>query len=516
MKNIIWILCDSTRNYETNADERGKLEVMNSFAGDAIDFRNVVTSAPSTIMSLSSMMTALPGTLQALDYNGFVFNPDFLSFPQILRNNGYKTYGLFSWSDGNDFLTNIYGDNCSELRSGLNLNNRMLSNEEQIESFYKFINSEKVDDDFFFWLHLDCRNDYDLSKKVEQVLDELKRKNIYDDSIIVLGSDHGYPDPSRNIPFEEMRKYGHDLLMYDDNILTPQLLKLPGVESKIFEETISTLDLSLTILDYLGLFTEQHKNNLQKIDFSGKSLWKNITNNSEIAERMFRVDNRFIFQNQSATALRSNNYKYIESFYKSDGEFFDLLKDPKEQINLINQKEYKSIIDNYKNIMEGNNDFVLEYHLNNLSKKLSKDFDLNKGFILIGDFNKNVIKVFQGLFDGIKRIEPAGIDKKLYKNISIYMSKAVSKNPYILSFPVTKDHKMNTEIVKLVKNYANKGKDIVYLNYNFNVIKKPRHWIFNILGKPIQYYYVFLADPKTAWINFKIDVKKVLKYISNK
>lgn len=489
---------------------------MDSFAEDAIDFRNVVTSAPSTIMSLSSMMTALPGSLQALDYNGFVYNPDILSFPQILRNTGYKTYGLFSWSDGNDFLTNIYGDNCSDLRSGVELNNRLLSNEEQIESFYKFINSDKANDDFFFWLHLDCRNDYDLSQKVERVFDELKRKNIYDDSIIVLGSDHGYPDPSRSIPFEDMRRYGHDLLMYDDNILTPQLLKLPGVGAKIFEETIATLDLSVTILDYLGLFTQSHKNSLEKINFSGKSLWANIKNNSEIAERMFRVDNRFIFQNQSATALRSNSYKYIESFYKPDGEFFDLLKDPEEQINLINIKEYESIVGDYKNIMKGDNDFILEYHSNNLSEKLSEDFDPNKGFILIGDFNKNVIKVFQEIFYGINRLDPSGLDKKLYKNIAIYMSKAASVNPNILAFPVTKDHKVNTEIVKLVKNYTNKSKDIFYLNYNFNVINKPRHWIYNILGKPLQYYYVFVADPKTAWVNFKIDVNKVLKYISNK
>lgn len=518
MKNIIWILCDSARNYKTNADDRGKLDVMDSFAEDSIDFRNVVTSAPSTIMSLSSMMTALPGPLQALDYNGFVYNTEILSLPQILRNSGYKTYGLFSWSDGDDFLMDIYGDDCSDLRSGARLNKRgtQISNDEQLATFYKFLNSEKVNDDFFFWLHLDCRNDYNLSEKVEQVFDELKSKNLYDDSIIVLGSDHGYPDPSRNIPFEEMRRYGHDLLMYDDNILTPQILKLPGVEPKTYKETISTLDLSLTILDYLGLYTQSHKNSIEKINFSGKSHWENIKNNYEIDERIFRVDNRFIFQNQSATALRSNNYKYIESFYKPDGEFFDLLNDPYEQVNLINSVEHKSIINEYKRIIDEDNDFILEYHAKNLSEKLSKIFDQNKGFILIGDFNENVIKVFQKIFYGINYFDQGSLDKKLYKSIAIYASKNVSENPNILSFPVSKDHKINTEIVKLVKNFTDKGKGIFYLDYNFNIIDRPKHWIYNITGKPVQYYHAFVRDPKTAWVNFKIDVVKIFKYIFNK
>ena len=515
MKNIIWILCDSARNYKTNVDERGRLQVMDSFAEDAIDFRNVVTSAPSTIMSLSSMMTAIPATLQALDYSGFVHNTDVPSFPDILRNNGYQTYGLFSWNDGNSFLTDIYGDNCIDLRPGIDLNNKIFSNEEQIDTFFKFLNSDKINDDFFFWLHLDCRQDYDLSQKVERVFDELKRKNMYDDSIIVLGSDHGYPDPSRNISFKDMRKYGHDLLMYDDNILTPQLLKLPEVGNKVFKETISTLDLSITILDYLSLFSQSHKDSLGKISFSGKSLWKYIKNNTEIEERTFRVDNRFIFQNQSAVALRSNSYKYIESFYKPEGELFNLLKDPQEQSNLIYVKEYESIVSKYKNILEDDNSRVIAYHSNNLSEKLSKDFNPNKGFILIGDFNNNVIRVFQKVFG---KIEKLNSDKasEAYGDISIFSTNAGSKDPYILSFPVTKDHKINTEIVKLVKKYTNQSNGIRYLNYNFKVIKKPRHWVFNILGKPVQYYYVFVADPKTAWVNFKIDVNKVLKYVLNK
>ena len=58
--NIIWLVVDGIRNYRTGVDEFGKLDFMEEFEEEAVYFPNTVTSAPSTVMSVSAMMTGMP------------------------------------------------------------------------------------------------------------------------------------------------------------------------------------------------------------------------------------------------------------------------------------------------------------------------------------------------------------------------------------------------------------------------------------------------------------------------
>ncbi|RMD86287.1 MAG: hypothetical protein D6813_15120, partial [Calditrichaeota bacterium] len=58
--NIIYIVIDSARNYKTDVDERGRPDIFDRLAEKGTFFTNVVCSAPSTIMSISSMLTGLP------------------------------------------------------------------------------------------------------------------------------------------------------------------------------------------------------------------------------------------------------------------------------------------------------------------------------------------------------------------------------------------------------------------------------------------------------------------------
>ncbi len=55
--NVIWILVDSVRNYKSGGDDRDKLDIMEKIGPQCIDFETVVTSAPSSLMSFSAMMT---------------------------------------------------------------------------------------------------------------------------------------------------------------------------------------------------------------------------------------------------------------------------------------------------------------------------------------------------------------------------------------------------------------------------------------------------------------------------
>ena len=69
--NVIWILVDSVRNYRSGGDDRDKLEIMEKLGPQCIDFETVVTSAPSSLMSFSAIMTATPAYLIARDFDNF-------------------------------------------------------------------------------------------------------------------------------------------------------------------------------------------------------------------------------------------------------------------------------------------------------------------------------------------------------------------------------------------------------------------------------------------------------------
>jgi DNA polymerase II small subunit/DNA polymerase delta subunit B len=72
--NIIWIVVDGIRNYATNVDELGKLKIMDEIEKEAVYFHNVITSAPSTIMAVSAMMTSVPAYYIGRDYDSFKYN----------------------------------------------------------------------------------------------------------------------------------------------------------------------------------------------------------------------------------------------------------------------------------------------------------------------------------------------------------------------------------------------------------------------------------------------------------
>ena len=77
-------------------------------------------------------------------------------------------------------------------------------------------------------------------------LEELKRRDLYDDSLIILVSDHGEA-------LGEGERYGHNITLEDHQIKVPLVIKYPGQrEPAVVEEVASQLDLFPTIADVVG------------------------------------------------------------------------------------------------------------------------------------------------------------------------------------------------------------------------------------------------------------------------
>lgn len=347
------MLVDAVRNYRDDLDPHlGKLKIMDEFGRDGIEFNHCVTSAPSTTMSISSMMTGVPAYYLSRQYYGFKYdNSFFISLPSILKSNGYKIYGLFRHPITRENLKLLFDLVDRKYYPSGVTDGKWWSNND-LNRIAKNIlpDAEKP---FFMFFHFNCRGDPKVSDTVKDCI-ELFRQNGYDDknTIFILCSDHGYPDWRKHpeVKREEVEVQGHDLVLTDDNVLIPLILKFPGykkMKNHHIDEVVTSLDIMPTILSILGLRPRKLNYRLYGEDLLPLMEGKRM---GEFNKRAVRVDARFIFQPETKTAIRSTTHKYI--LYQNAGNnvegLYDLIKDPDEKKNIISSKEASSYRDEYK------------------------------------------------------------------------------------------------------------------------------------------------------------------------
>ena len=256
-RNIILFIVDSVRHYSTGGlDDRDKLEMMNSFEKESVYFPLAVTSAPSSIMSLSTMLTSLPAYYIARNYDDFRYdNNQFISLHKILEDNGYDVKSLFNARE----LRFLFGDVIDHVEEkywpkGVNTKQKNWSNSTMNKILEKYLKSKSFEKPFFMVCWYNVRHDPQTSDHIQGGIDILKANNLWDDSIFILGSDHGYMDP-KDIPQKNWRLWVFHMifLMTDDNIRIPFYLRYPGSPVKKVEQQVSTLDFLPTILSLVGI-----------------------------------------------------------------------------------------------------------------------------------------------------------------------------------------------------------------------------------------------------------------------
>jgi len=149
---------------------------------------------------------------------------------------------------------------------------------------------------------------YYVDKQVGVLLDFLKKKDIYNDSIIVLTSDHG----ETLEPVHGHLRHGFGV--YREENMVPMFIKIPGESYKIVNDNVRHLDVIPTVLDILNLSIPRE---MQGIPMS---------EDQEI----------FIFsQNQNfKISLVKDDLKYIIDMNDYTTEAYNLTSDPYEEKNL--------------------------------------------------------------------------------------------------------------------------------------------------------------------------------------
>ncbi|HOL55212.1 MAG TPA: sulfatase-like hydrolase/transferase [bacterium] len=178
-----------------------------------------------------------------------------------------------------------------------------------------------------------------LDEDFGRIVDTLKEKGMFEDTIVVFLSDHGCHFRTRNTEYKRS--------CHESSIRVPLIFHGPGFnKSLVIPEPVSLINFAPTILDAVNIpvpDTMQGGSAMPLLDRKIKD-WKN--------EIFIQISESCV-----ARAIRTERWKYSVIAEDKDGwldsnsdtytdyQLYDLYSDPYELVNLAGRREYKGIIE---------------------------------------------------------------------------------------------------------------------------------------------------------------------------
>ncbi|HET6267985.1 MAG TPA: sulfatase [Acidobacteriota bacterium] len=180
---------------------------------------------------------------------------------------------------------------------------------EQIACIISLYDSEVLRSDYYFG----------------QFLDLLKKKNLYDNSIIILTADHGES-------FFEHRVWGHGKTLYESDIRVPLIIRFPQnrFAGEHITQNVRHIDLFPTLLNAIGA---PYPKGLQ-----GTSLLPLVENPRNSEPPVF---SELALDTHHLKAMVDDGYKMILNESNSRIEMYDLRNDPLETTDVAHQHQVR-------------------------------------------------------------------------------------------------------------------------------------------------------------------------------
>lgn len=173
-------------------------------------------------------------------------------------------------------------------------------------------------------------------EQIGRLLDGLRDRGLYEDTIIIITSDHGEA-------LGEHDAFGHYKAPYEELFRVPLVIRIPGGGSHVIDEQVGLVEIAPTVLDYL----HEPITTADEEPFSGSSLRQLIESDEEWPGW------RHIIGHGNPLGVRTEQWKYV--WWNRDGdepldiELFDLQEDPDETEDVSD--EYPEIVSEFDRLL---------------------------------------------------------------------------------------------------------------------------------------------------------------------
>jgi arylsulfatase A-like enzyme len=377
--NILLISIDTLRADHLGCyGYRKKTPYIDLIAAKSFVFESMFTTSSTTTPAHVSLLTALyPRDCR----NGYYLRDSVTTMAEIFSENGYFCLAFvsalpldvrFNLDQGFSY----YDSDFSGCRGSIHLqDNRWFAHDYKVfdrnagETTQKVISTlrkRKLSTPYFLWIHyydphlpyqppvgyydtdrvtrstfpyyfqpsksdLESLNElYDgeiqfVDHQLKKLIDGLKELGAYDNTILVIVSDHG-----ENL-YEHDNFLDHSQVVYDTVMWIPCLIFLPGCQGKRIDDIVSIMDIMPTLLDLGGITNK---------GFEGRSLIVLMEGDSPVPVRTYvtcETNDFDVKQEEQTIAVRTKRMKYIYNNWKRGGNlFFNLQEDPREKQPMLN------------------------------------------------------------------------------------------------------------------------------------------------------------------------------------
>lgn len=318
---------------------------IDGLAAEAVLFESAVSPSPMTLPGHSSMLTGtLPPAHGVHDNIGYQLGLSNTTLAELLTAKGFATGAVISAfvldaQFGLDQGFDTYNDEFDEeLTVGVDRRR----GDETTGYALQWLDKHAHEKSFLFLHYYDPHMPYDppppfdarfpanpyagevayTDHQIGKVIAKLKELELYDDTLIIITSDHG----------EMHKEHGettHGYFIYESAIKIPLIFKLPGQnKQRRIDQLVGLVDIVPTVCTLAGLDVPA--------DVRGRDLSDTLRNGKYVAnEPRYMYCEAMLstrYKANSLLGIRDDRWKYIQT---TRPELYDLQADPKETRNLL-------------------------------------------------------------------------------------------------------------------------------------------------------------------------------------
>ncbi|MEN6311963.1 MAG: sulfatase-like hydrolase/transferase, partial [Acidobacteriota bacterium] len=351
--NVLLITLDTTRadHLGCYGYPRARTPRIDGLAGEGFLFKNAAAQVPLTLPSHASILTGTyPFHHAVRDNGGFYLEPGQLTLAEVLKREGWATSAFIGafvldsrWGIDQGF-DHYHDDFDFSKYKTVSLDSVQRPGGEVVRAFLDWLaaNGRKK---FFSWIHLyDPHSPYEppepyrtqfaggpaslydgeiayVDDLVGRVVDELKAKGLYENTVIVITGDHGES-------LGEHQESYHGFFVYDATTSVPLVIRVPSarVRGKTIEPQVESVDIMPSLLDLVGVSVPpgvQGRSFLPLMAGRGGGAGK-----PAYSETYYP---RYHYGWSEIKSLRTPRYRYILA---PTPELYDLARDPGETVNI--------------------------------------------------------------------------------------------------------------------------------------------------------------------------------------